>query len=104
LGASSHFVLVHSDILMNSCQTPTLKSSEAALVDSYGRFAATGGAFGDKKATPGTLADTQLASCTEGKTTTTAEFVFLVPDNMDVAGSSLSYRGASASLREVKKN
>jgi len=98
------FVSVRSEIVMNSCQTPALKSSDAALVDpSYGRFAATGGAFGDQKVTPGTLGNTDLAQCAEGKTKTTGEFVFVVPDNMDVTGASLSFRGASAPLTGLKK-
>ncbi len=98
------FVSVRTEILMNSCQTPALKSSDAALVDpSYGRFAAAGGAFGEQKAAPGTLGNTELGPCAEGKTTTTAEFVFVVPDNMDVTTTSLSFRGASAPLTGLKK-
>jgi hypothetical protein len=98
------FVSVRTDIVMQSCKTPALKSSDAALVDpSYGRFAAAGGAFGDQKAAPGTLGDTTLVRCAEGKTTTPADFVFLVPDNMDVTGASLSFRGALAPLSGLKK-
>jgi hypothetical protein len=102
--SGKRFVSVRTDILMNSCQTPALNSADAALVDlSYGRFAALGGAFGDQKAAPGALGATALAPCTEGKTTTAAEFVFLVPDNLDVTGASLTFRGASAPLTGLKK-
>jgi hypothetical protein len=102
--SGKRFVSVRTDILMNSCQTPALNSADAALVDeSYGRFAALGGAFGDQKAAPGTLGTAQLTPCAEGKTTTAAEFVFLVPDNLDATAASLSFRGASASLTGLKK-
>ena len=98
------FVSLRADILMNTCDKPTLKSSDAALVDpGYGRVAAAGGAFGDAKAAPGTLADLELKPCTDGKTTTPAEFVFLVPDNMDVTAASFSFRAATTSLAGMKK-
>jgi hypothetical protein len=101
--SGKRFVSVRTDILMNSCQTPTLKSSDAALVDpGYGRFAASGGSFGDQKAAPGTLGNTEVAACAAGKTTTTAELVFMIPDNMDVTAASLSFRGATAPLTGLR--
>jgi len=98
------FVSVRTDVLMNTCEPPVLKSEGAELASSgYGRFPATAGAFGDKKPSAGTLAETELNECAAGKTTVVAELVFLVPDNMDVASASLSLRGATAPLSGATK-
>jgi hypothetical protein len=101
--SGKRFVSLSADVVMKSCQAPLLKATDAALVDpSYGRFPANGGAFGDQKAIAGTLADTELPKCTEGQTTP-AEFVFLIPDNMDTANASLSFRGATAPVSAFKQ-